>query len=342
MYKSKTIYNKLLLSIVILAIFVILTFIIKNYFKPFFIIIFMTFMCKPLYDGFCKIDIFNENVNGVLSILFVNLILFFCLFYTGKIIYAKACTIVLDNYSRMIKEINIISSNLNNFLEFDLLNLNSNMSNTYSIISADNYIKRGAIYTTEGIFAYFVSNMAVYFILTDKYWILDNLSKLFSEEKFVLFKFKLGEMNKVLRIEIMLVLITTIQTLMGFILLNVENSVFLSVLCGILDIIPYIGTIVVFVPLIIYNFILKRTTVTIGLIALYILLQITRQILETKLVSKNLNIHPLVMILTMYIGVKVFGIVGVFMAPLYIITTKEIVFSTVNASGNIKARSELK
>ncbi|WMJ82031.1 AI-2E family transporter [Clostridium sp. MB40-C1] len=328
MQYSKSTYNKAISCIVILIIFIILTFIIKNYFKPFFIIIFITFICKPIYDLFCRIEIFNKNVNAVLSILLVNLMIFFITFYTGKIVYNKIYALILENYSQIANNLNEIIHNLNDFFGYDFFKINTEIKGIYSIIPDNSYIRKGAIYTTEGLFAYFISNIAVYFILVDKSTLINDVSKLFPGNNFYIIRKKLSEINKILKIELILVLLTTLQTLVGFIILNIPNAIFLSILCGILDIIPYIGTVLIFIPLILYNFIIKNTIAAIGLTILYILLQVTRQVLETKLVSKKLDVHPLIIILTMYIGIKTFGFIGLFMAPIYVITTKEIVFSS--------------
>lgn len=327
MENNQKTYYKLIYCIVMLLIFIILTYIINNYFKPFFIIIFITFICKPIYDLLCKYKIFNKNINAVLSIFLVNLILFFTAYYTGKILLNKIYTMGLNNYSNIINQLDNINTNLNNFFEFDLLKLDSDIKNFYANIVNNGYIKKGAIYTTNGIFAYFISNIAVYFILVDKYVIVNTIEKLFPKGDISILKVKFDEINNIFKIELILILLTTLETLIGFIILKINNALFLSIICGILDIIPYIGTILVFIPLIIYNFILKNNMIAIGLIVLYILLQVTRQVLEAKFVSEKFEIHPLILILAVYIGIKVFGIIGLFMAPLYIITTKKIVFS---------------
>ncbi|MCS4456190.1 hypothetical protein JQ038_04745 [Clostridium botulinum] len=45
-----------------------------------------------------------------------------------------------------------------------------------------------------------------------------------------------------------LVIFTTLQTIIGLKILNINNYLMLGVLCGILDILPYIGTVVIFYP----------------------------------------------------------------------------------------------
>ena len=53
------------------------------------------------------------------------------------------------------------------------------------------------------------------------------------------------------------------------------------------------------------------------LICLYLLVQVIREILEAKFLSSKLEIHPLVILLSLYIGVNLFGILGILAGPMY-------------------------
>ena len=43
-----------------------------------------------------------------------------------------------------------------------------------------------------------------------------------------------------------------------------------------------------------------------------------------KLLSNKLNMHPLIMFISVYIGIKVFGIIGIIIGPIYSIMVKDI------------------
>jgi predicted PurR-regulated permease PerM len=73
---------------------------------------------------------------------------------------------------------------------------------------------------------------------------------------------------------------------------------------------------------------MKKFIIAVGLICLYILVQIIREILEAKFLGDKLDIHPLVILLSIYIGVKIFGILGILVGPMYSILAKEIIYST--------------
>ena len=117
------------------------------------------------------------------------------------------------------------------------------------------------------------------------------------------------------------------MTTLGFYILGIPRAFTLGIICGALDILPYVGTIIVFIPLLLYNILIKRYFVVIGLLALYVFVEIVRQILETKFISNKLEIHPLAVLVAVYIGIKVFGLVGIITGPLYVIVTKEILIS---------------
>lgn len=325
-------YDKLLKCLLILILFVVISVLIKYYFAPFFIIIFIYFLCKPIFNLLCKFKIFNNNVNAVVSILVVNLIIFFTVFYIGKIFINEAHFLLKENYNNFINEIENAIKTIYNFLKIDLFDLNSEIKKIYSNFAYKSFIKKGAVYTTESILDYFISNIAVYFILADKYVIVRTIEKIIPKSKLIDLKDKINQVNKLFKIELLLIIITTFVTMLGFISLNIQNALLLSALCGILDLIPYIGTIVIFIPLIIYNFITNNTIIAFGLILLYILIQIIRQIAEANFVSSKLKIHPLVILIGVYIGVRILGFIGFFIAPLYIIVTKEVLFSTYDRS----------
>ncbi|NFE21405.1 AI-2E family transporter, partial [Clostridium botulinum] len=57
-YKHK--YKDTIYAIIIFIIFFLLALLVKNYFKPFFIILVLLFLCNPIYDFLCNKNIFNN------------------------------------------------------------------------------------------------------------------------------------------------------------------------------------------------------------------------------------------------------------------------------------------
>ena len=273
----------------------------------------------------CKYKLLNKRLNAIITIILINVLFFLLIIYSGNFIFEK---------------IRYLITNVFNNFTLDTLGSKTEITKYFNIediiekvkISALNnfdskVIQRGALYTTDSILSYFVSNISVYFILVDKYVIVKSIERLMTKEKLILISDKIQDIKKMISIEAILVLLTTIQTIFGFIILEIHSAIFLGIFCGVLDILPYVGTILIFLPLIIYKIYLNQYIIAVGLIFLYILLQFNRQIMETKFMSTKLQIHPLLLLLSIYIGGKAFGIVGLIIAPIYVLTIKEIILS---------------
>lgn len=107
-----------------------------------------------------------------------------------------------------------------------------------------------------------------------------------------------------------LILMSFSLTFFGFVVLRVRYSLLLSILCSILDLLPVVGMPFVYLPLIIYYFLSGNYFTAIGLIILYIFVFISRQVLEPKVVSSTLNIHPLAILVSIFIGIEAGGFRG--------------------------------
>lgn len=309
-------YKKIINCLVILLFFMLITFFVKYYFKPFLIIVVFMFICEPIFNFLITHKIFNRKVSSLISILFVNVLIILFFYIIANTLYNKIMTFTSNEYLDIYKILN----GFNSKKIIDKFNI------IYNSILNNSYVKKGAVYTTDGIFSYFIGNVAAYFILADKYDILNWLKEFIPEEKILSIVKKINNLREILLIECKLIIVTTIETITGFCILGVDNALVLGLICGMLDILPYVGTILVYLPLVVTFIISKKYITAIEIGILYVLVMINRQILEAKFMSKNLEIHPLLIILSLYIGLKLFGVVGLFMGPIYVITAKEIIF----------------
>lgn len=89
-----------------------------------------------------------------------------------------------------------------------------------------------------------------------------------------------------------------------------------SVVTAIVDILPVLGTGTILIPWAVYNLFTGNIGLGIGLIVLYAVITVVRQILEPRLVSMNVGIHPVVTLFGMYLGVRLFGVFGIFILPI--------------------------
>lgn len=74
----------------------------------------------------------------------------------------------------------------------------------------------------------------------------------------------------------------------------------------------------------------------IAIIVLLVIMSVARQVLEPKLVSKNIGVHPIFTLIAMYTGFKFIGIFGMLIGPIILIVLKNI-FSTILDKGIMKS-----
>lgn len=55
---------------------------------------------------------------------------------------------------------------------------------------------------------------------------------------------------------------------------------------------------------------------------LYLIIIVVRNILEPKLAEKQIGLHPLIMLIRIYVGVRVFGFIGLFALPIIAMIVK--------------------
>ncbi len=98
----------------------------------------------------------------------------------------------------------------------------------------------------------------------------------------------------------------------------------ISAITAMVDIVPVLGRGTIVVPWALYSLITGKISLAIGLVILYIVILILRQILEPKLVATRLGLPPVLTIAAMYIGTRLFGVLGIFLLPIICIMVKRL------------------
>lgn len=307
MYREK--YKVLIDLIVLFIIVFVITLIIKNYFRPLFVVAIIFFIASPVLKIFIGLKI-NKKFAAALSILIINVVLFLFIFYLGASVYGFFIKIYKGN-AQIINDI--------------IKNFNTTGKSAFEYINTQG-ITANALQTGDIIVSYFIGNICSFFLLIDSKKVCDLIKIIIPKDIITEIIDKKTILKKMAVVEINLVLFSTLQIIIGFIIFRVKNPVTLGLLCGLCDILPYIGTIIVFIPIIIYNVIVKQYFLAIGLVLLYILVTITREILEAKFLSNKLELHPLLVVLSVYVGIKLFGFLGIIVGPVYSILAKDMLF----------------
>ena len=92
-----------------------------------------------------------------------------------------------------------------------------------------------------------------------------------------------------------------------------------SIIIALIDIVPVLGTGTVMIPWSIYSFVTGEIGMGIGVLVIYAIISVIRQIIEPKLVAGQVGISPIITIIAMYVGIKVFGAIGIFILPFIVI-----------------------
>lgn len=105
---------------------------------------------------------------------------------------------------------------------------------------------------------------------------------------------------------------------------GIYGGVFLGILAGILDVLPFIGTGVVLVPMALWQ-LLNGNYLLMGIcLVLYAACIVIREFLEPKLIGERMGIAPVLMLLGIYVGIQLFGVGGIIKGPLALIVIYEL------------------
>ena len=102
----------------------------------------------------------------------------------------------------------------------------------------------------------------------------------------------------------------------GLTLLRIPSSLLWAVLIALVDALPVLGTGTVLVPWSVVCFLQGDTPRALGILGIYVAAAMTRSMLEPKLLGKHLGLDPLVTLLALYIGYRLWGVGGMILAPL--------------------------
>lgn len=209
--------------------------------------------------------------------------------------------------------INKLISDISNYaLDFSMNIVNY----IINVISAFPYIISVIIFAILSSFVFlkkFIKNDSSR--ITNKDYIneneVDKLIKIITEIKDVIFKY-IGTYS-------ILILCTFVITFIGFSILKIPYTLLLSLTCMILDILPVVGMILIFLPLVIIYFFSGKYITVIFLVVLFSVIMITRNILEPKLLSSSLELSPLSVLIAIFVGLNVAGFKGmIYLMALFI------------------------
>ncbi len=166
-----------------------------------------------------------------------------------------------------------------------------------------------------GIIVTFIS---AYFFIEDRDEVLHNAKRIAPDPIVIRMtmvcdnlKYAVGGYFKA-QLKIMVVVFVLLAV--GFTLMGQHFTFLLAILIAFLDFLPFFGTGTALLPWAAYKFLVGNYKMTIGLLILYGVTQLVRQLIQPKLVGDSLGMNPLLTLVFLYIGYRMGGIFGMIFA----------------------------
>lgn len=121
-----------------------------------------------------------------------------------------------------------------------------------------------------------------------------------------------------------LVTISFFEVLIGYNIIGIRYSLFLAIITAVADIIPILGPGTVLIPGAVISLINGDYFTGIGFLIIYIIVTMVRQFLEPRIVGDNIGLHPLVTLISIYLGFRLFNVAGVVLGPIFAIIIKSL------------------
>ena len=111
----------------------------------------------------------------------------------------------------------------------------------------------------------------------------------------------------------------------GFFLLRIRYAPLWAGAVALVDTFPVLGTGTVLIPWALISLLQQNTARALGLLSIYLTVTLLRSALEPRFLGRHLGLDPLVTLMSMYAGYKIWGIGGMILAPLIAVTAMQIV-----------------
>ena len=346
-----------LTALVFTIIVVFFTFKLAVFYMPFLIAFILSLLIEPVIRWLMKKTNLKRKTSAILILgLVISIIIGFLTW--GIISLISESSNLLQNFNVYVEKANNLLQGFINSIDLnrikipeEIMNIANNSFNeflqTFSIWAKELLTSiLNAITSIPTIIIYIViSLLSLYFICTDKIYMLDQLEHHFPERWIKKLNIHIKELTKVLggylKAEATLVLVSFIISIIGlyflkFMKFNIPFPLLAALIIAFVDALPIFGSGTVMIPWAIICGLDGDIRLGIAILILWIIMSIVRQFIEPRVVSKNIGIHPIFTLIAMYTGFKVIGIIGMLIGPIILIILKNI-FGTFIDRGVVKS-----
>ncbi|ABP66088.1 Beta tubulin, autoregulation binding site [Caldicellulosiruptor saccharolyticus DSM 8903] len=182
--------------------------------------------------------------------------------------------------------------------------------------------------TLKGITIWFFSVLSSFFFMRDRHkmraWLIQNFSaQVYKEMSSVAFKV-IDSVVDYAKSQIILAILMFLSGLIGLSIIKAPYFLVISLLLGLLSIIPIIGSGIILLPWIIGSFIAGNTSFGIKLLIVYLIILGLREFASIKIVASQVGISTFTTLVSIYAGVEIFGAWGFIIGPLLVVFLKAV------------------
>lgn len=346
---KKTAFN--VLGLVLICATVLGTIFLGVYFWPFLIAIIFAILLEGGINYVVKKTKAPRKAVGIVFVVLVYILIGVLVYFAVSGLIREAISLsgnlpelfedlkvrYNDVYKDTVNTINNMPDTISNKIYDIGLNLIDKL--TEIINSLINGIINFVMFFPNLIIYIIVTFLATLFLVTDRRTIARYLQEIFPSKlvkkisQVVVACFK--TLGKYLKAQCIIICITFTELFIAFLMLNQPYPLLLAVAVAIVDALPILGTGTVLIPWAIYSAVTGNIALGIGLIISYVIITVVRQLVEPRIVSANLGIHPFMTLITMYLGFKIFGLIGLVIGPVVMIIFKN-VFAIMFETGYLK------
>jgi predicted PurR-regulated permease PerM len=174
--------------------------------------------------------------------------------------------------------------------------------------------------TPSALVSFFVTLFATYYLCAEPDLPLNALRLVtpaaWHERLGEIYRRALQAFSTYLRAQAAVMAVSTLLATLGLYLLRVDYVLLLGLLIGLFDVLPVLGPGTLLVPWALVSFLERDSRVGWGLLLIYAVILVSRQIVEPKIIASGLGLHPLAALAAGFVGLQIFGAFGLLLGPL--------------------------
>ena len=342
-YWTRVLKNILYVVLILLGLYIALE--LSIFYMPFLIAFIISLMIEPAIKKIMKKTHLTRRTSSIIIFVLVSVIIIGGLAWLLITLFSESSSLLQslnDYFDKLYEQL----QNLINYFNFDNIHLSDeileviqNSTGDFLTTASDwlRNILNNLINFVTSIpsiaICIGITVIALYFICVDKIYILDqiehHLPRLWVKKISIHLKDLIQTLGGYLKAEATLILVSFVISLIGLYILqivgfNVQYPLLMALFIGFVDALPILGSGTVMIPWAIICALNGDINLGIAIIILLIIMSVVRQVLEPKLVSKNIGVHPIFTLIAMYTGFKVIGIMGLLVGPIVLIIVKNI------------------